>query len=183
VDFSLAFLASLLFRWLHLLAAIAAVGGTIFIRFALLPSMSILPEEHRKSLQDALRSRWSKVVMAAILLLLVSGLYNFFVILRGLAANPHAAEIKGMYHAFFGIKVLLALAIFFIASALVGRSAAFDKMRANARFWATVNIALAVLLICISGFLRFSRDSLNGRTGDAPRAAQTTHGVPATGTR
>ena len=37
----------ILFRWMHILAAIAAVGGTFFIRLALLPSLAELPDETR----------------------------------------------------------------------------------------------------------------------------------------
>ena len=158
MDFSALELLALVSRWLHILAAMAAVGGTIFIRFALQPTLATLPEPERRTLHESLRARWSKVVMAAIALLLLSGLYNFIVIARGLSKTDALSSIKPMYHALFGVKFLLALGIFFIASALVGRSAAFEKVRANARLWATVNIVLAVILVCLSGFMRLSRD-------------------------
>ncbi len=159
MDFSLGFAVALISRWAHILAAITAVGGTIFIRYALLPTLATLPDEQRRALHEALRARWSKAVMVSILFLLASGLYNFIVINRSLGAGNEALQgIKPMYHALFGVKFLLGLGIFFIASALVGRSAAFEKVRANAKLWATVNIALAVVLVCLSGFMRLSRD-------------------------
>jgi uncharacterized membrane protein len=159
MDLSLGFVVALISRWAHILAAITAVGGTIFIRYALLPSLATLPDEQRRALQESLRARWSKAVMVAILFLLASGLYNFIIINRGLGAGNEAMlGLKPMYHALFGVKFLLALGIFFIASALVGRSTAFEKVRANAKLWATVNIALAVALVCGSGFMRLSRD-------------------------
>jgi uncharacterized membrane protein len=158
MDFSADLLIRLLSRWLHVLAAITAVGGTVFIWYALLPSLASLPEHQRKQLHDALRARWSKVVMICIALLLITGLYNFIVIARGLSADERTVGIKTFYHSFFGIKFLLALGIFFIASALIGRSPAFEKIRSKAPFWAGLNVALAILVVCISGFLRLSRD-------------------------
>lgn len=152
IKFGAVLLASL-FRWMHILAAIAAVGGTIFARLALLPSLQELPEGHRKTLHEAIRSRWSKVVMASIGFLLISGVYNLVIISK---AMPE--DMKPFYHPLFGIKFLLALVIFFIASAMTGRSAAFEKMRTNARFWLTLNMVLAILLVCISGVLRITRD-------------------------
>jgi uncharacterized membrane protein len=175
-DFEVAmdsFAIVLVSRWLHILAAIAAVGGTIFIRYALLPSLAALPDEQRRSLHEALRARWSKVVMISIGFLVVSGLYNFFVINSGLKTGTDAMrEMRGMYHALFGVKFLLGVGIFIIASALVGRSAAFEKVRANAKLWATVNIALAVVLVCLSGFMRVSRDRAAAALPSSPPSQQ-----------
>jgi len=137
----------ILFRWTHILAAITAVGGTIFVRVALLPSVAVLPDNERKALHEQVRSRWIKFVMGAILFLLISGFYNFMVKERPPGVTP-------LYHALFGIKFLLALVVFFIASALVGRSPALARIRQNARFWLTLNMILAITVVCISGVLR-----------------------------
>jgi hypothetical protein len=51
--------------------------------------------------------------------------------------------------------VILALVIFFLASALTGRAAALARFRQNAKFWLSVNVTLAVIVVCISGVLRF----------------------------
>jgi uncharacterized membrane protein len=153
---------AIVLRWMHILAAITAVGGTIFMRLALLPSVAILPDDQRKALHEQVRSRWVKFVMGAILFLLVSGFYNFF---RRLNAGI-PPDAKGLYHGLFGVKFLLALVIFFLASALTGRAAALARFRQNARFWLSVNLALAVIVVCISGVLRF----IPGKS--APVAAQ-----------
>jgi uncharacterized membrane protein len=148
-------LGGLFFRWIHLLAAITAVGGTIFMRFALIPAAStVLSAEQHGALREAIRVRWSKVVMSAIGLLLISGFINLFRVLSGSIPSPS----QGLYHMLFGMKFLLALAIFFIASALAGRSEATRRFRDNARTWLTVNAVLAVILVCISGGLRQLRD-------------------------
>lgn len=141
----------ILFRWLHILAAITAVGGTIFMRMALMPSVKTLPDDQRKALHEGVRSRWVKFVMAAILFLLVSGFYNFLTKLKSPGIH---ADYNALYQSLFGVKFLLALVVFFLASALTGRAEAFVKIRQNARFWLTTNLVLAVVVVCISGVLR-----------------------------
>ena len=53
-----------------------------------------------------------------------------------------------------GTKILLALAIFFFASALIGRSKSFDGMRKNSKFWQLIMILLAAVIVGISGYLK-----------------------------
>ncbi len=55
MEYSPEFFLGLVSRWLHILAAITAVGGTIFIRFALLPAMAEMDDTQRNSLQEAIR--------------------------------------------------------------------------------------------------------------------------------
>ena len=143
-------LLNLLARWAHILAAIVAVGGTFFARFVLLPSQTVLPEADREALHDAMRRRWSKIVAACIAFLLISGLYNIAII----EARTTAPTNYAWYRPLFGIKFLLAIIIFGIASLLSGRTAAAQRMRGKARFWMNVNILLAVIVVCISGIMR-----------------------------
>ncbi len=150
---------ALVLRWLHIVAAVAAIGGTIFMRVALVPAAAELPADIHKSLAEAIRRRWAKVVMAAILFLLVSGLWNFFLINASFKAA--GLRIPPLYHPLFGLKFLLALGIFYIASSLAGRSAATAKFRENAKTWLTVNLVLGILVICISGVLRMTHNAPN----------------------
>jgi len=138
---------ALVFRWLHVLAAITAAGGAIFARFAVLPALEGLPEEQRRNLHEAIRGRWAKFVHASILILLVTGLYNFMVVIGPKNVVPQ-------YHMVFGIKFVLALVLFALASILMGRSSTAQKLRQNARTWLTVNVVLAVAIVCMSGYLR-----------------------------
>jgi uncharacterized membrane protein len=143
-------------RWMHILAAITAVGGTIFARVALLPAVTgSLSDDARRGLMEAIRSRWSKYIAASILLLLVSGLWNFMQMER-------TYKLGALYHALFGIKFLLAFVIFFLASALHGRSGLAQKLRTNLGRWLTVNMVLAILVVCISGVLRGLPHPLKG---------------------
>jgi uncharacterized membrane protein len=141
------FALDLVLRWMHIFGGIAAVGGTFFMRLAVLPSVESLPDEYRAGMQLAIRSRWSNVVTGSIALLLISGLVNIVLIVRRYEVPPY-------YHMLFGLKFLLALAVFFIASVLVGRSAAAERFRRNTRYWLTLNLLLAVLVVALSGVLR-----------------------------
>jgi uncharacterized membrane protein len=163
------FIIGLVSRWIHILAAITAVGGTIFMRMALLPSVSELADDARKQLHAAVRGRWAKFVMGSIAFLIISGLYNIYVIET---QKKIPAGDSGLYHALFGIKFLLAFGIFFIASALVGRSPAFERIRQKARFWLTLNMTLAILVVCLSGVLRALRDKPPAPASTAPAAVQ-----------
>src|SRR5262245_49964896 len=66
----------LLLRYMHILGAIALMGGTIFMRFALAPTVATLDPATKGAIHEQVRSRWSKFVMLAAGFLLVSGLTN-----------------------------------------------------------------------------------------------------------
>jgi len=143
----LEFVLALVSRWLHILAAITAVGGTIFARAVVFPALAPLPDDERARLHAALRERWATIVKAAIGFLLVSGLYNFMMTVTQYKVPP-------WYHMVFGVKFLLALSIFAIASLLIGKSPASQAVRARAPLWLNLNIALAIAVVCLSGVLR-----------------------------
>jgi len=139
---------ALVLRWMHIVPAVVAGGATVFARFALLPALQSLPDADRLRLKDAVDRRWRIVVMACIAMLLVSGITNFVLY----QAPAHKGQ--GLYHALFGIKFVAALGVFFLGSALYGRSAAFASIRANARLWAGVAVWLVLAIVLISGVLR-----------------------------
>lgn len=139
---------SILFRWMHVGTAIVLVGGTCFLRFVLAPAAAQLSDEEHAKLKELVMKKWKMFVHIGIVLFLVSGFYNFIVV----QVPRHRGD--SLYHALIGIKILLALAIFFFASALVGRSKTFDGMRANAKKWQTVIIVLAAIVVGISGYAK-----------------------------
>ena len=139
------------FRWLHVGAAIVLFGGTLFQYFVLVPSVRELPDVERKELHNRVLARWRKVVGITIGLLLISGFYNYLVVaIPGHRESP----LKGLYHALMGIKILLGFAVFFLASALTGRSAAFEGMRAQSRKWMAVSLLLATVVVALAGYLK-----------------------------
>ena len=57
---------------------------------------------------------------------------------------------------------MLAFGIFFLASALVGRSKSFEGMRKNAKLWQLVIIIMAAIIVGISGYLKMAGPKLVG---------------------
>ncbi len=148
-------------RWFHLVAAMTVVGGTIFMRFALVPSVGVLGDEQNNLLREEVRRRWSKLVMASIAFLLISGLTNYIIMLRDSKSGTPEWEAwrhsyNGLYQAVFGVKFTLAMVIFFIASALAGRGEATKKFRQDAKWWMSVNLTLALIVVALSGVLRLT---------------------------
>ena len=137
-------------RWLHVVPAIALVGGTIFMRVAVVPACNQLDESVRSSVQESVRRGWSRLLMPSIGFLLISGFVNT----ANISMNY---QFPGNYYMpLLGVKLFLAIAIFYIASLLAGRSEGAVKFRERQEFWLNVNILLAVLLVCIAGAMRLA---------------------------
>ena len=136
-------------RIFHVLTAIVLLGGSTFMLLVLLPELKSGESESRNQLVTGLRNRWKKLVHPGILLFLVTGFYNYF-----RAMPNHKGD--GLYHALIGTKIILALGVFFLASALVGRSAAFEGMRKDNAKWLTILCLLGIAIVAISGFVKIN---------------------------
>ncbi|MFM8735176.1 MAG: hypothetical protein ACKOC8_08285 [Pirellulales bacterium] len=147
----------LLLRWAHILAAIVAVGGLVFSRFALLPALSEVDEAARDRIHDRIRRQWLPWVIGAITLLLASGLANFLLFNARVRAEGWA-DGEWMrqtgYHSLFGAKFLLALVAFYFASALVGRGTGTQWVRNDRAKWLSVTIGLTLAVVLLSGWMR-----------------------------
>jgi len=86
-------------------------------------------------------------VTIGIALFLVSGFYNYY---RAIVQF----KLDGLYHGLLGIKILLAFAVFFLGSALVGRSPRFEGIRNDSKKWMAILLLLAALVVAIAGFLK-----------------------------
>ena len=139
---------AIVLRFLHIAPAVVTGGATIFARIALLPALASLPEAERVRVKDTIDRRWRVVVMVCVTLLLVSGIANFVIY----QAPVHKGQ--PLYHALFGVKFLAAMVVFFLASALSGRSKALAGIRTNSRLWVGVAATLVVAIILISTVLR-----------------------------
>lgn len=144
-------------RWLHVLSAITLLGGSIFSLAVLMPAAKELSEPEHEKLRAAVLQRWKKFVHAGIGLLFLTGIFNF---IRAIYAHKGLPDY-GTYHLVINTKILLAFAIFFLASILVGRTSAAIAMRKNAKLWVGVIVALGVTVVILSGYAKVM---LPGRT-------------------
>ena len=133
-------------RFTHVATAITLIGGSVFTAFVLLPAAQKLDSSSHDTLAGAVAARWKRFVHVGILLFLISGFYNYI-----RAIDSHRGD--GLYHALLGTKMLLALGVFFLASALVGRSAKLEGIRQNRAKWLRVLILIATIIVAISGFV------------------------------
>jgi len=136
---------ALISRWLHVGSVILLIGGFAFKAFVLIPAAGTISDAEHMRLRDAIHARWRKFVHPLVALILLTGLYNFYV----------RMETERPWHMLAGIKILLGLFILFVASALVGRSPALQKLRDNSRFWMTITLIVALAAVMISGYMRF----------------------------
>lgn len=134
-------------RVLHVSTAIALIGGTVFMVFVLLPAAKQLGDAQHEQLRAAVNSTWKRFIHVGILLFLVTGFYNYF-------QQMPLHKGDGLYHALVGTKIILAFVIFFIASVLVGRSAAFEKMRIGREKWLKLIVLLAAVIVGMSSFVK-----------------------------
>lgn len=134
-------------RFIHVSTAITLVGGTIFMLFVLHPAAKQLSTDEHDRLRGLINTSWKKIIHVGIVLFLISGFYNY------MQAIPKHVGDK-LYHPLLGTKILIALVIFFIASALVGRSAKFEFMRRNRPKWMMVVVLLAAIVVAISSFAK-----------------------------
>jgi len=137
----------LISRWLHVIPATILVGGTLFMRFSLVPATS--ESEASAELRESVRKRWSKLIMISVLLLLVSGLYNA-------AMKAIGFELSMTYNILLLVKIVLGLAIFYLASVLAGRSQTAQKFRERETHWLNILCALMIAVVMIGSYMKMN---------------------------
>ena len=135
-----------LVQWIHLVAAVAAVGGMVFMLFILMPSLRVLGDEPRALLVRKVHERFRWVGWGAILLLIGSGLFSIRV---------RAWEAPwGPYWKLLTLKIFMALVVFTISLLLTLPIPALERFRAERRKWLTIALGVALAVILISAYLR-----------------------------
>ncbi len=134
-------------RLIHVLTAVMLLGGSLFTLLVLVPALEAAEGDAKAKLVDAIRNRWKRFVHAGIALFLISGFYNYFAAMPG-----HKGD--GLYHGLIGTKIILALGLFFIASALVGRSAAFEGFRKSSNKWLKIICLIGIVIVGMSSFVK-----------------------------
>lgn len=127
-----------LMRWIHLCSVATLVGGILYARFVIAPSEGFLSPEARTTLDERAAAHFRPVVTAAMLCLVISGLFNYM-------TKPGHSVV---YHALFGAKILLVLHIFSVAI-LISRPG--NKRRNRQMIGAAIS---ALIVILISNFLK-----------------------------
>ncbi len=139
----------LLMRWMHILAAITLLGGSIFMWAVILPvTGKALEPEQAQALRAAIVGRWRKFVPWLIIAFIVSGLYNYLKVTR------HLHPLDSPYHMFFAIKFLLAMVVFALAMTITSPEAWAAKIRAKADKWLLLLLGLGVAIVLLAGYMK-----------------------------
>lgn len=125
-------------RWLHLASVAVLVGGMIYGWLVMTVAARELAPETRKILEEKAAVCFRPIVVAAIVFLTFSGVYNIF---------THAGH-SSLYHVLLGVKLLLVAHIF--ASAILLTQPGNQR---RARQMASAGIS-GLVVIAISAYLR-----------------------------
>jgi uncharacterized membrane protein len=135
-------------RVLHILGSIILLGGIFYLLAIVAPR--VVASGGRGDVDawfGGQRAAWAKWVGIATTLLLVTGLFNFITIIK-------TNEIATSYHMLGGIKIPVALVIFFFAAILAGKTALADRFRENMQFWLRVTFAIGIAIVIIGSVMR-----------------------------
>lgn len=100
---------TILMRWLHLSSMATLVGGMLYGRLVVAPSLSSLSADTQEALADHAAARYRPLVFAAMIGLILSGMYKL------LTTPGH----RPFYQMLFGIKMLLVMHVFAVAILIV----------------------------------------------------------------
>ena len=117
-----------------------------FLLLVLIPSLGVLDVEQREALSKAATGRFRWISWSAILLLVLSGLYN---IRRYYWEEPWGPAWK-----FLAIKILLSFVLFGIVFGLSIPLKIFERMRVRRQTWLLVAFIVGVVVVLISAYLR-----------------------------
>jgi uncharacterized membrane protein len=117
-----------------------------FLLLILIPSLGVLSAEQREALSKAVASRFRWATWSAVILLLLSGLYN---VRRFYWEEPWGPAWK-----FLTLKILLSFTLFGIVLGLAIPFRLFEPLRARRRTWLLVAFILGVVVVLISAYLR-----------------------------
>ncbi len=159
----------LILRWMHIFGAIMLVGSTIFMRCVYLPAREFSEDKPQAEFAEWIRKLWARMVMISSGQLLISGIFSVIMLVKQFEISKEAFP-GNVYHPILGIKFLIAFVIFFLAAAISGKSGLAQKLRQKEKFWLTVNMVLAITVVCMAGVMRLA-DRSEKSTSSVPREA------------
>jgi len=121
-----------LMRWVHISSAVTLVGGILYARFVMIPSVA-LSHDAPADLEEKAAAHFRPLVFAAMVGLVISGIFNY------LSKPGHSV----LYSSLFGVKILLALHVFSVAILV---TAPKNPRRARQLFGAAIS-GLTIVLI------------------------------------
>lgn len=149
--------------WLHLVAAVLAVGGVAFLRLILMPVVAKEGCEHAPALSGKVRARFRKLIWHSIGLLTVTGFVMLWLLVRressstevpilGAVSVTGASRWEALSSAsrhLLEAKILLAVVLFTIALILTLPAQPSDTLKQRTPALLLVNFVLGVLIFLL----------------------------------
>lgn len=139
---------AILSRWLHVISAVLAIGGTFFMRVILPLGLAQADPASRDAVFLRCRRAFKMVVHPAALLLVLTGVYN-----TTRAWNDYKLNTKLM-HGLWGPHLALGLTAIVVAFVLL----AGKQPPAWHKKGAAINLVLLFVVVALASTLKFVRD-------------------------
>ena len=146
-------------RVLHVLGSIVLLGG-IFYLLAVVAPRAATSGKNADAWFAGNRAAWAKWVGIATTVLLITGLFNFYMIVT-------TNQIATSYHMLGGLKILVALVLFFFAAILAGKTDLANRFRQKMKSWLTVTMLVGLLIVIIGSVMRSYPRELKPAAGPA----------------
>jgi uncharacterized membrane protein len=154
----------ILSRWLHVIAAILAIGGTFFMRVILPLGLAQADAASRDAVFLRCRRVFKMVIHTSILLLVLTGTFNS---MRNL--DDYRLE-KPLSHILWGSHILLGVAAMVIALVLLGPKQPPKWHRTGAM----INLVILFITVLLASSLKYVHDQA---LRNQPPKSVTTHPV------
>lgn len=149
-------------RWLHIIPAAIAIGGTLFMRFVLPAAIRPLADDQQQEVFLRARRIFKIMLHASILFLIISGVIN------SIRFYPQYVQHRPLAIALWHTHMFLAVIVFVISFwNLAGKAPPASNRAAM-----TVNLILLLVLVAVSSTLQYVRQM------PLPQAASSSAGVP-----
>ncbi len=137
----------LLMRWIHVGSATLIIGGLALIVLSSGPIKALTLNDELDQTIKRIESRYRWVLLAAVIGLVISGVYQWVIFGQLYQENGPLILIV------LSVKVLIATTFF----ALVWAFQVDSMVSAEARTWRIVNLMLVVLVLMLAGVVRYLR--------------------------
>ena len=135
-------------RVCHILGAIILIGGVFYIRTIISPTSTAPGTAPVDQLFGGRRAAWAKWVGIATGLLIFSGFFNFYMIMK------QNERMAWSYNMIFGLKFIAAVVVFALAALLAGRTSIAEALRQKWRMWLGVCLAVSILTVALGSVLK-----------------------------